>query len=334
MKYRLVFDVVQEGYRNWDFVAPGLIFVVIGVGMLIHRWKSPAKDTTLRARIFPYFFAGFALFWTTTSFWSTFSDYYKLKQALQTGKFEVVEGTIIDFVPMPWAGHAQEHFKVKEHYYEYSNFNVIAGFNKTQAYGGPLRGGLQVRIADVGGQIARLEILETGQENQPPPAPEAKPKEVAPAPFNDFNTLFAVPFGWIAFVILASIIYKLKKRKTLPALDPKEALYRESGVSGSSHRNFLTRLGGARGCLVVTATSHEIDVRPSFPFNLMFLPEIYDLQHRIPVQQIRNIERVKHMIGKDSIKIDFLEIGGGYKIIELYLGNTDKFLDSIGWKMV
>ncbi len=97
MKYKLVFDVVQEGYRNWDFVAPGVIFIVIGVGMLVHRWKSPAKDTTCRARIFPYLFAGFALFWTTTSFWGTFSDYYKLKKALQTGKFEVVEGTISDF---------------------------------------------------------------------------------------------------------------------------------------------------------------------------------------------------------------------------------------------
>ncbi len=40
------------------------------------------------------------------------------------------------------------------------------------------------------------------------------------------------------------------------------------------------------------------------------------------------------MIGKDSIKIDFVETGGGYKTIELYLGNIDKFLDSIGWKMV
>ena len=74
MKYRLVFDVVQEGYRNWSFVAPGLLFITIGIGMLIHRWKFPAKDTTFKARIFPYAFAGFALFWTATSFWSTFAD--------------------------------------------------------------------------------------------------------------------------------------------------------------------------------------------------------------------------------------------------------------------
>jgi hypothetical protein len=40
------------------------------------------------------------------------------------------------------------------------------------------------------------------------------------------------------------------------------------------------------------------------------------------------------MIGKDSIKIDFIEIGGGLKTIELYLGNADKFMESIGWKMI
>ena len=298
--------------------------------MLIHRWKFPAKDTTFWSRIFPYAFAGFALFWTATSSWSTFSDYYKLKNALLTGKYEVVEGVITDFVPMPWGGHAMEHFKVNGHYYEYSNFNVIAGFNKTQAYGGPLRGGLNVRIADVDGQIARLEIADT--EGSDKLKPDVTTKTEGPPKY--FDKLFTLPFIWIALIILASVIYKIRKGKKLPAIDPNETLYRESGASGSSHKNFLTRLGGARGCLVVTATKSEIDVRPSFPFNLMFLPEIYDLQHRIPVQQIRNIERVKHMIGKDSIKIDFIEIGGGLKTIELYLGNADKFMESIGWKIV
>jgi hypothetical protein len=334
MKYKLVFDVVQEGYRNWGFLVPGLIFIVIGIGMLVHRWKFPAKDTKFSARIFPYFFAGFAILWTATSFWGTFSEYFKLKQAVLNGKYEVIEGTITDFVPMPSGGHAKEHFKVNGHYYEYSNFNVIAGFNKTQAYGGPLRGGMPVRIAEVDGQIARLEIIEADNESKPNSAPEVTPKAVAPAPFNNFRILFAGSFGWIAFLIMASVIYRYKKGKSLPAIDPVAVLYRESGASGSSHKNFLTRLGGARGCLVVTATSHEIDVRPHFPFNLMFLPEIYDLQYRISVQQIRNIERVKHWIGKDSIKIDFIENDGNNKTIELYLSNTDKFLDSIGWKVV
>jgi hypothetical protein len=268
MEYRVAFDVVQEGYCSWIFLVPGLLFIAIGIGMLIHRWKFPAKNTTFCARISPYIFAGGALFWTVMVSWSTFSDYYKLKKALLTGNYEVVEGTINDFVPMPWGGHSMEHFKISDHYYEYSNFIVIAGFNKTQAYGGPLRGGLNVRIADVNGQIARLEIADTDGSDKLKPDVTTK-TERSP---KYLDKLFALPFIWISLIKLASIIYKIGKGKKLPMIDPNETLYRESGASGSSHKNLLTRLGGARGCLVVTATKNEIDVRPSFPFNLMFLP--------------------------------------------------------------
>jgi hypothetical protein len=35
---------------------------------------------------------------------------------------------------------------------------VTQGFNDSQNHGGPMREGLRVRIADVNGEIARLEI--------------------------------------------------------------------------------------------------------------------------------------------------------------------------------
>ncbi len=160
MKYKVVFDVVQVGFKDWSFSAFGLIFIVIGVGMLIYRWKNPAKDSTFWTRISPYAFTAFAFFWTATSFWATYSGYRHLRDALLNGKYTVVEGTVTDFVPMPYTGHAMEKFNVNGYHYEYSDFVVVAGFNNTQSHGGPIRQGLKVRIADVGGKIARLEIAE------------------------------------------------------------------------------------------------------------------------------------------------------------------------------
>ncbi len=160
MRYIVVFDVVQVGFKEWLYPSFGFLFIVIGIGMLIYKSQNPAKDSTLRSRIFPYAFTLFACFWTATSFWSTYSDYRHLRDALLNGQYVVVEGTITNFVPMPWGGHAKEKFNVNSHHYEYSNFAANAGFNQTQAYGGPLREGLHVRIADVDGQIARLEIAE------------------------------------------------------------------------------------------------------------------------------------------------------------------------------
>jgi hypothetical protein len=59
---------------------------------------------------------------------------------------------------MPVTGHAMESFEVAGHCYSYSDYVVVAGFNNTQSHGGPIRNGLRVRIADIDGQIARLEV--------------------------------------------------------------------------------------------------------------------------------------------------------------------------------
>lgn len=346
MKYRVVFDVVQAGFKDWHFSAFGLIFVVIGTGMLIYRLKNPAKDSTFRTRIFPYAFTAFACLWTTTSFWVTFSDYRHLREALLNGKYTVVEGTVTDFVPMPYSGHAMEKFNVNGHHYEYSDYNVVAGFNNTQSHGGPIRQGLKVRIADVDGQIAKLEIVEESADKSTGLADtdaqikrfekdeKASDNPTSEFVFKNFNIIFAVSFFWIGLIIVASIIYKVKAGKKLTPIDSSEILYQENGVSGSSHKSMLTRLGGARNCLLVTATKNDIDIHPSFPFNLMFLPEIYDLKHRIAVKDIKSIQRTEHVIGKPSIKIEYLQSGRESKTVELYLGNTDKFLASIGRKAV
>jgi hypothetical protein len=158
VNFEVVFDAAEAGYRQWWFPAFGLIFVAIGLGMLVYRRKYPSIERSRWSRIFPHLFTGFAVFWVLITFAITFSDYWELRQSLRSGQFEVIEGTVVDFVPMPAHGHAMESFTVNGHRYEFSDYVVTAGFNNTQSHGGPIREGLTVRIADVRGKIARLEI--------------------------------------------------------------------------------------------------------------------------------------------------------------------------------
>ncbi len=158
MNFELVFDADEAGYRQWWFPMFGLIFVVIGLSMLIYQRKIPSDRRSLRSRVLPYFFTGFAVFWVAITFIGTFSDYWELRHALRSGQFEVVEGKVVDFVPMPPRGYAMERFTVNGHHYEFADNVITAGFNNTQSHGGPIREGLIVRIADVRGKIARLEI--------------------------------------------------------------------------------------------------------------------------------------------------------------------------------
>jgi hypothetical protein len=265
-----------------------------------------------------------------------------LRDSLLNGKYTVVEGVVVDFVPMPYSGHAMEKLNVDGHHYEYSDYNVVAGFNNTQSHGGPIHQGLRVRIADVDGQIARLEIadestdrstgrVETEAQSKRIANEEKTPERpISEFVFKNFNAIFSASFLWVGFIIVALIIYKVKAGKKITPIDSSDILYQEDGVSGSSHKNILTRLGGARNCLLVTATKNEIDIHPSFPLNLPFLPEIYDLKQRIAVKEIKSIQRIEHVIGKPSIKIEYVITGGESKAFELYLGNTDKFLSSIG----
>ena len=92
------------------------------------------------------------------AFIGTFRDYWNCSHALASGKASYVEGTVDNFVPMPYGGHANETFTVKGVPFSYSDGDVSAGFNNPSSHGGPIHQGLPVRIWYVGNEIVKLEI--------------------------------------------------------------------------------------------------------------------------------------------------------------------------------
>jgi hypothetical protein len=78
------------------------------------------------------------------------------------GHYVTVEGTVEDFIAGDSGDHRPETWSVRDskglHRYSYSPSRGFVGFTQTQAHGGPMRSGLRVRVADVDGLIARLEI--------------------------------------------------------------------------------------------------------------------------------------------------------------------------------
>jgi hypothetical protein len=84
---------------------------------------------------------------------------------LNHGDYVVVEGVVRDFVPADWIGHRHELWRVRsgdqDYWYSYSESVITAGFRQTQQQGGPIHNGVRVRIADMDGLIARLEVATT-----------------------------------------------------------------------------------------------------------------------------------------------------------------------------
>jgi hypothetical protein len=152
MDYRTVFDVTVAGFKSRSFPATGLIFIAIGIVLVAIRGKLTNK------RWFPFIFLTFAIVWTATTGFSTFSEYRTLREAAEGGKVLVVEGKVSDFVPMPRSGHAMESFCVSGVCFAYSDYVVTSGFNNTSSHGGPISEGLPVRVTYVGETIVKLEV--------------------------------------------------------------------------------------------------------------------------------------------------------------------------------
>ena len=159
MLYHTVFDITVDGYKDWTFPAFGLIFIAAGI---FAWWFGP---TRLRGwtRLSPFArgvfcscWIGFAILWTLTSFLSTYADYRSLRREFEEGRFQVVEGVVTQFEPET-SGHKRERFCVQEKCFEYSTWLVQAGFNRSNADGGPIRLGLPVRVSHVNGRIVKLE---------------------------------------------------------------------------------------------------------------------------------------------------------------------------------
>lgn len=96
-------------------------------------------------------------------------------------------------------------------------------------------------------------------------------------------TLVLLSVAWIAGWIGASIIYRQTSGKPIFPRAPSNADFSETWRSGRSLKNFLTSIGGARNCLLVYVSQGTLTIVPMFPFNLMFLPEIYGLEITAPV---------------------------------------------------
>jgi hypothetical protein len=184
--YRVIYDARETLLPNWTFVAGLLFFVAIalavwGVGAVDGWLWSPRRvgqgvpddlpppmlashglDRLGQAMFFRTWGPRIAAVFTGMAVLAglvEFSAHTGLRRALERGDYTVVEGTVSDFVRGDRGGHRDEQFSVRSggrlHTYRYRSSVSRPGFHQSH---GPIRAGLRVRIADVDGNIARLEV--------------------------------------------------------------------------------------------------------------------------------------------------------------------------------
>lgn len=107
-----------------------------------------------------------------------------------------------------------------------------------------------------------------------------------------------------------------------------DAVFIETAASGHSNRAWYTKLGGASRCLVVAVTGTRLLIHPRFPFNLMFLPEIYGLEHDVAAERVTRAE-----VGYDrpgSVRLEFRDSDDRLQDVTLYLQKPSDFVKALG----
>lgn len=141
-----------------------------------------------------------------------------------------------------------------------------------------------------------------------------------------FTWLPLVAVSWIAIAIAISAAFRKKRGKPIFPTAPKDAIFSERGCSGRSLDTPWARVGGARNCLLVVLRPHELSITPTLPFNLLFLPEIYGLDHSLDTSAIREVCEEKVIVGR-RLTISYAE--PKVRRVELRLRHHDAFIDSL-----
>lgn len=172
MNSTIVFDIIRTDWISKTNFLPGSIIMLLGCVMIVMNMRRkriglPAYGWGRYTRLskepdvaMPYVVLAFGLILTAAFAVQSYTDYTKLRFAYDSGQCEVVEGIVENFHAGQKMKNARtESFDIGQKHFAYPDSGNTAAFTTTEAYGGPVKNGLHVRIHQCGSDIARLEII-------------------------------------------------------------------------------------------------------------------------------------------------------------------------------
>lgn len=144
-----VFDVAASGLPSLGLAAFGAgLGAVVTIALYLAR--RPGW----------YFGILFSLGFVVLIGTAAWLPYLELRDAVAAGRCAWVKGEVRDYVAEPYTGHSshQEQFTVAGRRFQFSNFQLGAGFQRTVAYGGVHLAGRTVRLCLIDGLIVRVDV--------------------------------------------------------------------------------------------------------------------------------------------------------------------------------
>lgn len=134
-------------------------------------------------------------------------------------------------------------------------------------------------------------------------------------------------FAWILLIATLSAIYRSNKGKPVLFWTIPDADFIVHFASGHAGRKWFLGFGGASNCLVVAVAGGRFIVRPWFPFNLLFLPEIFGIECDVPVERVTSVDCSRSHFSVYKIVIDFRDELMQTHTISLMMRNPERLLE-------
>jgi hypothetical protein len=158
MNYHVVFDEVAQGYRESWFP---LLLLGAGIWLLGLRAVIRRGDPEGAAKLFPAWIVPFAILLggggSLAIFLQTYPPHAALRDALRAGTYQSVEGRVSWVQSGDPGGFGVVTRGGQEYAFHYSDHQWTPGYRALQP---PIAVGSPVRVAEVDGHIARLEVAD------------------------------------------------------------------------------------------------------------------------------------------------------------------------------
>jgi len=152
----MVYDAAAARFPGWWVAAAGLPAAALGVTLL--RRGARGRSTEMLALLLAIFGGA----WVLVTGIGLYAQHARLRAALASNAYTPVEGTVYDggagAADDPTGGSWRVDAGRETHWYRYSGSPFTPGYRRTRSGSGPVTAGARVRIADVRGRIARLEL--------------------------------------------------------------------------------------------------------------------------------------------------------------------------------
>ena len=160
-EYVTVYDAALLRFPGWPLAAAGIVVALAGwlLGYAVPASRAGGRGRgALALRVTRVSMLLLGAGWSVFIGVALFAQHERLRMALGEGAFTVVEGVVYD---RPGGASGELHWMVDTeegaHWYRYDGSPLAAGYTRRAPGTGGITNGVRVRIADVGGRIARLE---------------------------------------------------------------------------------------------------------------------------------------------------------------------------------